>query len=506
MSELAQDKTFHQLIEHVQQTALLTSTDAALNWDERTMLPEAAGAYRAEQITFLSGLIHQRRTDPRIGEWLEHLATKINSANPHDVHVSTIRELKRGYDKVKKLPQRLVEELTRCSVLGQQAWVKARKADDFQMFRPLLDQMIALKKEQAEALGYTEHIYDPLLDDYEPHEKTVSVAKVLEALRKDLVPLVQQIAESKRRPDAAIISRHYPVSAQKKIGQLAAEKIGFDFARGRLDITDHPFCTTLGPNDCRITTRYDKNHFNGAFFGTLHEAGHGMYEQGLPIDYFGLPPGSYCSLGIHESQSRMWENMVGRSHAFWRHFYPQAQAEFPEALRGVTLDQFHAAINDVQPSLIRVEADEVTYNLHIIIRFELEQALMTGELSVADVPGAWREAYQNCLGIEPPDDADGVLQDVHWSNGLFGYFPTYSLGNLYAAQFYAQAEDELGDLNQQFAKGDFSQLLGWLKTNIHRHGQCYTAAELVEQATGEPLSHKPLIKYLREKLAPIYDL
>ena len=271
-------------------------------------------------------------------------------------------------------------------------------------------------------------------------------------------------------------------------------------------MTHHPFCSGLGPHDCRITTRYDEHFFPSAFFGILHEAGHGIYDQGLRSEQYGLPPGSYVSLGIHESQSRMWENEVGRSLSFWKHFFPKAQAAFPDSLGDVSLEAFYFAINNVCPSLIRVEADEATYNLHIIIRFELEQALINDELPIADLPSAWKEKYQQYLGIQPPNDADGVLQDIHWSAALIGYFATYSLGNLYAAQFYQKADLELGGLDDSFERGEFDVLRNWLQKNIHQPGQCYCAKELVEKVTSQPLTHAPFIAQLRGKLGPLYGL
>jgi carboxypeptidase Taq len=271
-------------------------------------------------------------------------------------------------------------------------------------------------------------------------------------------------------------------------------------------VTAHPFCCSPGPHDCRITTRYNEHAFSEAFFGILHEAGHGIYEQGLRTDQYGLPPGEATSLGIHESQSRLWENLVGRSRAFWEHFYPQAQRRFAQALSGVSLDDFYFAVNEVRPSLIRVEADEATYNLHILVRFELEQALLDDDLPTGDLPGAWNEKYRSYLGIEPPNDAEGVLQDIHWAGGAVGYFPTYSLGNLYAAQLFAQAEADLGGLADQFAQGAFQPLLEWLCRKIHQHGQRYSAAELVQRITARPLSHNPLIEHLQAKLGPLYGL
>ncbi len=497
---------FENLCRHVRETALLESVEATLAWDERTMLPPAAGEYRAEQITYLSGMIHRRRTDPRLGEWLGELADSPLAEDTHSDSGTTIRRARREYEKHVKLPQALGEELARLSVLGQQAWVVARKNDDFASFRPLLERIVELKQQQAAAIGYEECAYDALLDDYEPGENTANVTRVLSALREELVPLVAAIAESSTKPDIDILSRSFPVDVQESYGLRAAEKIGFDFKRGRLDITHHPFCTTLGPNDCRITTRYNERHFPGAFFGILHEAGHGIYEQGLRVDQFGLPPGSATSLGIHESQSRLWENAVGRSRAFWWFFYKDAQDAFPAALRDVPLDDFYFAINDVRPSLIRVEADEATYNLHIIVRFELEQALLNGDLNVGDLPGAWKEKYRDYLGIEPPNDSDGVLQDVHWSSTAIGYFPTYSLGNLYAGQFFEQADQELGGLDEQLSQGEFEPLRLWLQKNIYVKGQCFTAAELAESVTGRPLTHEALIRQLRKKLEPLYGL
>lgn len=498
--------SFDEICAFGRETALLESVESLLGWDERTYMPPAAGPYRAEQMTYLSGLVHRRHTDPRLGELLAELAGSELAKDPHSDAAATIRQMKRDYDKRVKLPQALVEELTRASVLGQQAWVEARKNDDFKSFAPHLAKIYDLKRQQAEALGYKEHPYDALLDDFEPDAKTSEVAKVLAGLRSELVPLVQAIQASGRKPKCEILERTFPAAAQETFGKHAAAAIGFEFDRGRLDVTHHPFCAGMGPHDCRITTRYDERYFPTAFFGILHEAGHGIYDLGLRPDWFGLPPGTYLSLGIHESQSRMWENQVGRSRTFWQHFFPQAQAAFPEALAETSLDDFFFAINNVQPSLIRVEADEATYNLHIIIRFELEQAILTGDLAIADVPGAWKEKYHQYLGIEPPNDADGCLQDVHWSAALVGYFPTYSLGNLYSAQFFEQADHDLGGLAAMFSRGEFQPLKRWLNEKIHHRGQCYTAAQLLKLVTGQSLSHAALMRHLRGKLQPLYGI
>ena len=499
-------QTFEKLCSHARETAILDSINGLLGWDERTKMPPGAGEYRAEQITYLAGQMHRRQTDPQLGEWLSELAESDLASDPHSDEGATIRVMQREFEKRRKVPQQLVEELTRASVLGQQKWVEARKDDNFKAFAPVLEKIYDLRRQEAHAVGFAEVPYDALLDDYEPGELTSNVARVLEGLREDLVPLVTAIAESGNGPNRELMHRHFPKEQQIAFGTMAAEKIGFDFQRGRLDETHHPFCGGAGPHDVRITTRYDESFFPSAFYSILHEAGHGIYEQGLRADWFGLPPGSYNSLGIHESQSRMWENLVGRSRAFWQYFLPIAQEHFAEALGDVSLDDIHFAVNDVQASLIRVEADEATYNLHIIIRFELEQALINDELKVADLPGAWNEKYQHYLGIRPPNDADGVLQDVHWSAALVGYFATYSLGNLYASQFFEQAAEDLGDLNEQFAQGEFEPLRSWLEQKIHRVGQCVPAPDLVQQVTGKPLSHAPLMRHLRGTLGSLYRI
>lgn len=485
---------------------LIGSIDSLLAWDEQVLLPPAGAEFRAAQATYLAGLLHQKRTDKQYGAWLAQLAESPLAEDPHSDTGANIKHLKRQYDKKTKLSEALVKELARLAVIGQQTWVEARKQNNFPKFRPILEQIVRLKREEAQALGYEECAYDALLDDYEPEERTSNVTRVLSGLREELVPLVAAIADSGKPAPSEILRKHYPRDRQEQIGRSFAKAIGFDFQRGRLDVSAHPFCGGSGPNDCRLTTRYDEHEFNEALFGILHEAGHGIYEQGLPAEEFGLPLGDAVSLGIHESQSRMWENLVGRHRSFWQWAYPQAQALFPESLGDVAADDFYFAINDVRPTLIRVESDECTYNLHILVRFELEQALIHNELEVRDLPTAWSEKYQHYLGITPPDDATGCLQDIHWSGCSIGYFSTYSLGNLYAAQFYEAAEAAIGDLPALLAKGDFTPLREWLRENIHRHGRRYLARELVERATGKPLSHAPLMRHLKGKFGALYGV
>ena len=497
---------FDRLCEKTREASYLQSTISLLEWDQQTKLPSGGVEYRADQLTYLAGKMHQMRTDPELGDLLGELSESELVKDPNSDAGATILELKRDYEKKVKLPERLVQEMTRAASVGQQVWIEARKENDFSKFAPNVKEIFRLKREQAEAVGYDEVPYDALLDDYEPQAKTREVAAALESLKNELVPLVAAIAESDSRPDASVLRRHFPQSAQEEFVRTASSQVGFDYTRGRLDIAHHPFCQESGPSDCRITTRYQEDFFSPAFFGTLHEAGHGIYEQGLRADWYGLPPGQYCSLGIHESQSRLWENLVGRSREFWTYFYPQAQSTFADTLGDVSQDDFFAAINLVEPSLIRVEADEATYNLHIIIRFQLEQAVINGDLDTDDLPTAWDEKYDEYLGLHSPTVADGVLQDIHWSAGLVGYFPTYSLGNLYAGQFFDAAEKELGALGPQFAKGQFQPLKEWLNQKIHQPGKCYSSPELGKNVTGTTLSHEPMMRHLQAKLAPIYGL
>jgi carboxypeptidase Taq len=358
----------------------------------------------------------------------------------------------------------------------------------------------------ADLIGFDNERYDALMDEFEPGAKTAEIAKLFGSLAKPLASLIREITAAPNQPDESIVHRRFPAEAQKAFARKLAEAIGFDFERGRLDVSAHPFCTGMAPGDVRLTTRYNENHFNSAIFGVLHEAGHGVYEQGLDPEHQYTPISHSVSLGIHESQSLTWENLVGRSRPFWERFYPDCQAAFPEALNGVSLDEFMGAINIVKPSMIRVEADEATYNLHIILRFDLERALVEDSLAVDNLPGAWNAKMEELLGIRPKNDAEGCLQDIHWSVGAIGYFPTYALGKLYGAQFFAAARKAIPDLDDRIRGGDFHTLLDWLRTNIYRQGMRYRAGELVREVTGAPLSPEPFMSYLRGKYAPIYGL
>jgi carboxypeptidase Taq len=536
---------YDELIRRAREQALLGSSSAVLGWDEQTYMPSGGAGHRGNQMALLAGLHHERATDPRVGELLTILECSSLVAEPDSVSAVNIRELRRGYDRRIRLPRSLVEELARTTSLAQPEWVASRSASDFGRFRPWLEKIIQLKRNESACLSVpaaagpanstgqltpdhgsslpvlsSASPYDPLLDEYEPGAKSADLALLFQSLESELVPLVAAITEAQRRnagtasraaaPSAAdgdvILRRFYPRERQKVFGEAVAAAVGFDFERGRLDVAAHPFCSGIGPGDCRITTRFDEHQFGEAFFGILHEVGHGLYEQGLKQDHFGTPMGEAVSLGMHESQSRLWENAVGRSRAFWTFWFPMAKRVFREALGGVTFDAFHAAVNHVAPSLIRVQADEATYNLHIIIRFELEAALIAGKLSVPDLPGAWNEKYREALGVTPRNDAEGCLQDIHWSAGLIGYFPTYTLGNLYAAHLFSRAQAEIAGLEQAFARGEYGDLLGWLLAKVHSQGQRHRSAALIEQITGSKPDHRPLIDGLRRKYAALYGI
>src|SRR5262245_3411980 len=495
---------YAELLHRVKEARMLDSIYSVLGWDERTYMPPEGATHRAEQLALLARMSHEQLSAPRIGELLSAVE---GSALARDADAAVnLRELRRVYDRAVKIPKELVEELARVTTKAQGVWQEARKNNDFASFKPWLDKITALKRQEAQAIGYKESPYDALLDEYEPGATTAEITKLFAALRRELVPLIAAIAASGKRPRHDILERDYPVDKQQVFGQEAAAAIGFDFMAGRLDVTVHPFCSGIGPGDTRLTTRYNAKHFNESFFGILHEAGHGIYDQGLDPVHFGTPLGSYVSLGIHESQSRLWENQVGRSRPFWEHFFPRARQVFPTTLSDITLDDFYFAINDVRASFIRVEADEATYNLHIILRFELEQALLTGDLKPADVPGAWNDKFKKSFNLSPDNYKVGCLQDIHWSMGGIGYFPTYTLGNLYAAQFMEQARQDLGDLDSDFRRGEFGRLKMWLNEKIHRPGQRWRPAELCRRVTGKPLSHEPLLAYLRGKYAPLYGL
>jgi carboxypeptidase Taq len=499
---------YTELTRRAREVTLLQSCASVLGWDQQTYMPRAGTPLRGEQLALLASLAHEKAVEPRVGELLAAVEGSALVADPDSVEAANARELRHGYDRVVKIPKRLVEELARVTTRAQEAWQEARTRNDFAVFRPHLEQVLALKREEAAAVGYAGHPYDALLDEYEPGATSAEIRGVFAELSRELVPLIQRIADSGKKPPADVLHRDFPPDRQRWFSEAAASAIGFDFSAGRLDTTAHPFCSGFGPGDCRLTTRYNPRFLSEAFFGVLHEAGHGMYEQGLPAEHFGTPVGSFCSLGIHESQSRLWENQVGRGRPFWDHFFPRLRQAFPGTLDDVSPDDFYAAVNEVRPSFIRVEADEATYNLHIVLRFELELDLVAGNLPVGDLPGAWAERFAALLGLRPGTDAEGCLQDIHWSFGGIGYFPTYTLGNLYAAQFMDAAKRDIGaeSLAESFRAGNFAPLKNWLREHVHQYGRRFRAGELCRRATGAPLSPAPFIHHLTEKLTPLYPV
>ncbi|MEO5904672.1 MAG: carboxypeptidase M32, partial [Gemmatimonadaceae bacterium] len=469
-----------------------------LQWDAEICMPRGGVNNRGDQMSLLAGILHDRATDPRIAEFLSDVEGSSLLIDPDSVEAVNVREIRRDFDRETRLPRRLVEEMARVSALSAQAWSEARDKDDFETFRPWLDKTFELTREKADATGYGDGVrYDALLDDYEPGMTTAQVSALFAKLGPQLVPIVDALRDRPRSTPSQQIE--FPVDRQRVFAEGIATKLGFSLEFGRFDLGPHPFCSTIGPGDVRIASRYQPFNLPNGFLGVIHETGHALYEQGLDPAHHGTPMGDAVSLGVHESQSRMWENLVGRSQGFWVHFYPQLQATFSQELRDISLGSFRASMNRVAPGLIRVDADEVTYNLHILIRFELERALLDGDLRAADLPGAWSEKYQEYLGIRPDNNRNGCLQDIHWSEALIGYFPTYTLGNVYAAQFFAAAESAVGPLDEAFAAGEFSPLRTWLGENVHRHGRRYSPAQLIERATGNPPDPSAMIDSLSRR-------
>jgi carboxypeptidase Taq len=502
---MSPEQAYAWLEQHSVQTSYLASAAELLAWDQRTYIPRKGHSHRAEQMAAMAKLLHERSTDPRIGERLAEVEGTDLVADPVSAEAANVREWRRDFDKSTKIPERLAVELARATTAGETAWETARPQSDWAAFEPHLSRILELSVERAEAIGYAGEPYDALLDDYEPGETAATLEPLFERLRAAFVGMIERIAASPVRPDTGLLKRHYPQRDQQRFLNRVIAELGYDLEAGRVDVTAHPFTVGIGPGDVRITTRYLEDFLPAALFGAIHEAGHGMFEQGLPAERFGTPAGSAPSLGIHESQSRMWENLVCRSAGFWRHALPQAVETF-DALAEVDSDRFLLAVNAVTPDLIRVEADEVTYNLHILVRFELELALLRGDLPVADLPGAWNDKMKDYLGVSPDDVASGAMQDVHWAAGLIGYFPTYTLGNVYAAQIYDEAGEELGDLQEQFAGGEFAPLLGWLRENVHTRGGILTPRDLIREITGSDPDPTHLIAYCESKYGELYEL
>ena len=484
----------------------LDKIGSLLGWDQQVNMPPGGTAARAEQLATLATFIHDLFTSDATGKLIQSAEAEVNGANYDSIDASLVRVARRNYDREIKVPTELEAEIQRTTALAHEIWVEARATNDFSKFQPELEKIYDLVRRKAEYLGYKEEIYDALLDLYEPGMTTAEVRRLFGELRQELVPLVAAIAENQDAVDDSILHQDYPIDKQREFGEMVVQKFGFDFQRGRQDLAVHPFCTSFSCDDVRITTRFNADWLSPALFGTMHEAGHGLYEQGSARELDDSILGGGTSLGVHESQSRMWENVIGRSRPFWQHFYPDLQKTFPDALKGVDVESFYKSINASKPSLIRVEADEVTYNLHIMIRFELETAVLNNKLAIRDLPDAWNATTEDYLGITPPDNALGILQDVHWSGGVMGYFPTYALGNLLSIQFYDKAIAAHPEIPEETGRGEFGTLLNWLRENIHRHGSKYESMELVQRVTGEKIQTKSFMNYLRTKYSDIYGL
>jgi carboxypeptidase Taq len=495
-----------QLRQQLGVVADLSAATGVLSWDQQTYMPPGGAAGRAMQLATLSRLAHERFVSDEIGEALSAAESEVANLDPDSDEARLVKKTRRDYDKARKVPAEWVGEFRRITALAHQAWEKARAEADFPQFQPHLEEVVELRRQYVDFFAPYDHIYDPLLDDFEPGMKTAEVKAVFDELRPQQVELVRAVSERGAPVDDSVVHQPFAEEKQRDFGLEVVKAIGYDFERGRQDKSVHPFTSGFGTGDVRITTRFDPKFLNTALFGSMHEAGHAMYEQGVNPDFDRTPLADAASLAMHESQSRLWENLVGRSRPFWVAFYARLQDVFPGQLGGVDLDTFYRAINKVEPSFIRVEADEATYNLHIMLRFELEISLMDGTLAIGDLPQAWNARFDEYLGLTPSDDAEGVLQDIHWSGGMIGYFPTYALGNLVASQLWAKIQGDIPDLQHRIESGEFGELLSWLREHVHKYGGKFEPVELLTAVTGSGLTSEPYLRYLRDKFGEIYRL
>ena len=498
------EQKIQQLKTLLAEVADLNYISALLGWDQQTYMPSGGAEARGNQLALVGRLAHERGTSAELGKLLEELKPYAANLDPDSNDARLVKVTAHDFEKATRVPSSHIVEFAQVTTLAQQAWMEARHKSDFSIFQPHLEKVVDLRKEYASFFPDYDHPYDALLDDFEPGMKTEDVTVIFEGLRPKLVELIKAIA-TKPHVDDYFLHQHFDQDKQWSFGEEVITKFGYDWKRGRQDKAAHPFTTEFGLNDVRITTRVDPDFLNPMLFGTMHECGHALYGQGVApeLERTGLERGA--SLGVHESQSRMWENLVGRSLPFWEYFYPRLQEVFPQ-LSSVSLDRFYKGINKVMPSLIRVEADEATYTLHIMLRLDMEIALLDGKVSVKDLPSVWNAKMQEYLGITPPDDAMGVLQDIHWSGGMIGYFSTYSLGNLISAQLWEKINQDIPDLDDQIRNGKFETLLGWLRENVHRHGAKFESQELMLKVTGSKINPNAYMRYLKKKFGEIYNL
>ena len=484
----------------MQKIADVKYASAVLQWDQETYLPPKGNDFRGRQLATLSEIAHYQFIDDKVGGLLNELAAKDDLTDKEKRNVVLSLE---DYNRSKKFTPEFVRKMTETVNKSFHAWIQARKENSFSVFRDSLHEVIALKKEEADIIGYKSHPYDALMNDYDKGLTVAITDELFNSLRPALSALLSQIKD-KPQVDNSFLHQHFDKDKQWQFGMDILKQIGFDFEAGRQDISEHPFTTNFNNRDVRVTTRIDENDFSNMTWSCIHEGGHALYEQGLPGDEYGLPLGEYCSLSIHESQSRLWENGIGRSLPFWKYNYPQLQKTFTEQFKDVSIEKFYKGINKVQPSLIRTEADELTYHFHVMIRYELEKMLIEGTLTTRDIPEYWNQHYKKYLGIKVPDDRTGCLQDVHWSHGSFGYFATYSIGSLYAAQLYAAIILQNPSLNDDIGNGRNGIVLNWLRQHIYCHGRYYNSGDLCRKATGETLNSQHFISYATEKFTKIY--
>lgn len=496
-------ETYASFVAHLQKLADIEYAIGVLSWDKEVNLPTKGATFRSRQVATLSGLAHETFTADAFGEKLFKLEEDLASLSMEEQR--NVKLTLRDYKRTKKFDTGFVIKRSKLISKAYHAWLAAREANDFTIFQQPLADLVAIKKEEAEILGYKGHPYNALMDEFEPNSTCAALDVLFADVREQLVDFVKEI-RSRPQIEDAFLRKHYEKQKQWDFGLHILKVMGYDFEAGRQDLSPHPFTINFSSQDVRITTRIDEQNFGSMTWSCIHEGGHALYEQGLPAEAYGLPIGKYISLGIHESQSRLWENNVGRSRNFWEAHYADLQKRFPKNLELISLDQFYNGINKIEPSLVRVESDELHYHFHILIRYEIEKALIDGSLSAKDLKEAWNEKYKAYLDLDVPDDNSGVLQDIHWAHGSLGYFPTYSLGSFYAAQFFQQAAKDLSGLEEQIRQGDTTMLLEWLRTNIHQYGRLYSAEELCKRITGEPLNFKYFMDYVRKKFSEIYAL
>jgi carboxypeptidase Taq len=495
-----------ELLERVQEISALSALEALASWDQNTILPDGAHEVRGTQLAAIQGVLHERWTAARLGNLIEKLESVVQQSSFTDADRGLVRETARHYKETVKLPRELVEEIARVGAASFDAWRRARSASDFSIFAPLLTRTVALQREVADRLGYEETRYDALLDQYEPGLTAKKVETLFTPVQEASTALLKRIEASDKSIDSSFLEGIFPVERQVTLCTELLKAIGYDFSRGLIAQSPHPFTTSLGtPFDVRVTVRAHEHLIQQSVMAAIHEGGHALYEQGCAPTLVNTPVAGGASMGMHESQSRLWENEIGRSEPFWRGQFALVRDAFPEHFANVDVAAFARALNRVHPSLIRVEADEVTYNLHIIIRFQLEKALVNGDITVESLPGLWNEKYREYLGIEPDNDADGVLQDVHWSSG-FGYFPSYTLGNLYAAQIFSTLQDAFPNIDELLAQGDTASILHWLQQHMYNVGAIYRPEELMKRVTGKPLNPTYFTRYLTSKFEKIYQL